>query len=433
MSVGPSTLFSSAADDPYVPAEPVIGLDQLSSCIRESQYPQAVLDGDLVVLAASDTFSHLLGLPPDRLIGNRAELAGLGAVVSGAARRGRAEGEVTLPGRNDGHRLLARAVRLSGDAAPRSPVWLELGGAPGERNAKKQAADLIGATMEAAGGIAEIGAQAESIAEASAQVSSNAEISATGVEQIQKAMEDLTNAIEQITAAIEMVSQQAGQASLAAEEGAGLAVNVAKGNEAIEESVNRVHTSLTDVERRMADISRVLTMIRDLATQTNLLALNAAIEAARAGEAGRGFAVVAAEVKALAQESKTGAEQIEVMIDALINSSRAAAAAMVEAQSLVERGTAQSSEALAAFRRIEEAANGVARSAAEVVAAAEEQAATTEEVAASIHEVGRIVGSTAEEARAATRAVRETEDRILRLSTVIERIHTLAKGSGDAG
>ncbi len=410
----------------------MIGPDQFVSCIRASRYPQAVLDRDLVVLAASDSFFRLLGLPPDRTVGSRLELSGLGTVVAGAINQGRADSEVALPGKNGARRLPVRAVRLSGSDADRPTLWLELDGAAEEQDERKRAADLARAVMEAAGGIAEIGAQAESIAEASSQVSSNAEISATGVEQIQKAMEDLTNAIEQITAAIETVSQQAGQASRAAEEGAGLAVNVAQGNAAIEEAVNRVHASLTDVERRMADISRILTMIRDLATQTNLLALNAAIEAARAGEAGRGFAVVASEVKALAQESKTGAEQIEEMIDALINSSRTAAAAMVEAQTLVGRGTAQSSDALAAFRQIERAANGVARSAAEVVAAAEEQAATTEEVAASIHEVGRIVGSTAEEARAATRAVRETEDRILRLSTVIERIHELAGGSGDS-
>jgi len=403
--------------------------DALLTCIRESLHPQAVFDSDLVVCEASSAFAVLLDRPLEQLRGGRIGVPALAGLLAEAGRQGRADGKLVLSGRRGGRSLRARAVRVPADDGGRDRIYLALDEPSGDAGSEKRIADLVEAAREAAGGIADIGAQAESIADASAHVSANAETSATGVEQIQKAMEDLTNAIEQITAAIETVSEQAGQASRAAEEGAGLAGNVATGNAAIEESVNRVHASLMDVEKRMADISRVLTMIRDLATQTNLLALNAAIEAARAGEAGRGFAVVAAEVKALALESKTGAEQIEEMIDALIRSSRAAAAAMVEARARVERGTAQSSEALGAFRRIEEAANGVARSASEVVAAAEEQAATTEEVAASIHEVGRIVGSTAGEARAATRAVGETQDRILRLSSVIERIHALALGA----
>ncbi|MBN1184232.1 MAG: hypothetical protein JXB49_18225 [Bacteroidales bacterium] len=108
---------------------------------------------------------------------------------------------------------------------------------------------------------------------------------------------------EEVSSSVEEMSTVIQNNSESAEQTKRISLNAATGIEKLKE---KEEESLKYIQT----ISNKITLINDIAFQTNLLALNAAVEAARAGEQGRGFSVVAAEVRRLAENSKSAADEI---------------------------------------------------------------------------------------------------------------------------
>jgi methyl-accepting chemotaxis protein len=293
--------------------------------------------------------------------------------------------------------------------------------------------DLLTSTAEnATKNIVDASTGLAQTAQNAGQVSANAQKSSVGIDQITKAMQDMSAAVEEITANVENVSSQARQSGELATSGAALSENVVKGMGEIAVSSGNVYDIVQDIQRQMAEISKIVVIIRDLANQTNLLALNAAIEAARAGDHGRGFAVVAAEVKSLAQDSRESAEKIEAMIQNLTTVTTNATHAMEEVKLVVEKGTHMSTDALDSFRQIREAVDRVSRSASDVAAASEEQAATTEEITASVHELATLVDETSKEAGEAAAAIEESTAFIDEVSRMVQAVNQVAAEAKEA-
>ncbi|MBC8080167.1 MAG: methyl-accepting chemotaxis protein [Gorillibacterium sp.] len=129
------------------------------------------------------------------------------------------------------------------------------------------------------------------------------------------------------------------QASTSAREGHEQGKLVVDQMHQVMKSNNQTYAAIGQLAERSGEIGGIVSIIRNISTQTNLLALNAAIEAARAGESGRGFAVVASEVRKLAEQSTESADQVALLVEAILNETKQAAEWVAADQSTIKAGT----------------------------------------------------------------------------------------------
>ncbi|EFC91351.1 methyl-accepting chemotaxis sensory transducer [Dethiosulfovibrio peptidovorans DSM 11002] len=158
------------------------------------------------------------------------------------------------------------------------------------------------------------------------------------IDTVKSSMEEImglsqTNAaaVEESNAGVEEMAATAESVAKASERGVEASSKTYKFTEGVSvqmeqvvQDINGVSVKSQENRKKMSSLENAVESITDfvgaitgIADQTNLLALNAAIEAARAGDAGKGFAVVAEEVRKLAEESNSAAQEISSLIETL--------------------------------------------------------------------------------------------------------------------
>jgi methyl-accepting chemotaxis protein len=107
------------------------------------------------------------------------------------------------------------------------------------------------------------------------------------------------------------------------------------------------------------EISKVVSLINQIATQTNLLAINAGIEARRAGEENKGFVVVAKQIGELAARAAVGTQEIEQIVEKIQIETSQVVEAMELGRSQVVEGTQLVQETKQSLGRILEVSHQI--------------------------------------------------------------------------
>lgn len=252
------------------------------------------------------------------------------------------------------------------------------------------------------------------VATAIQEVASGAELQSKNTNESAKAVGEMAGGIQRVALTTSTVAESAADTTKQAMVGNESLEKVIEKMKTINHTTSETNAVIKDLDRKSAEIGKIIEVITGIADQTNLLALNAAIEAARAGEHGKGFAVVADEVRKLAELSRQSASQISGLIEVIQKETHQVVEMMNKGTVEISEGTSLVEETGQTFNQILKSIENVSSEIQEVSAISEEMSASVQQVNASIEEVTKIardsVASTSEIASATEEQLASMEE-----------------------
>ncbi len=159
------------------------------------------------------------------------------------------------------------------------------------------------------------------------------------------------------------------------------------GMETVQRQVEDISASIGALTERTKQIEEIIGALEDIVAQSDILAINAGIQAARAGNAGQGFSVVAREIRSLAERSRTSTAKIGQILDDFRKAAEAAVYTTRTGSAGAREGVDRASKAGDTIESLQSAIEEAARATLGISAGIDRQSAAMDDLVTEVSEI----------------------------------------------